>query len=191
MPNQPDRTKHEQALTAAVHGVFSWHRASWPNISWTDLQDDLAEALQPGLARVYAESRERAGERFDLPDAGIDQKAKAWAGRYGSALATAIVANTRSKGADADADVWLGGERAQRIGVTEVTRAITAGEVGIIALLLMLRPDYEGPWWETESRNPCPVCQSLDGEPRRVWAERFPEGPPGPHPGCFCALRWD
>jgi hypothetical protein len=146
--------------------------------------------MQQPLSRVYAEAREQVGDSFDLTDPGIQDSAHEWAAGYAPVLAGQIVENTRDKTEDGDPNVWLGEERAKRIGVTEVTRANTAGEVGILALLLLFRPDYEGPWWETESEEPCEVCLSLEGEPRRVWAAEFPEGPPGPHPECQCALSW-
>lgn len=90
----------------------------------------------------------------------------------------------------AELEAVLGAERAEAIGITETTNAITEGESAAAS-------DIQGelgvtlkPYWVTEADDRvCPVCRPLHGRPRDEWWAEYGSGPPA-HPSCRCTLDW-
>lgn len=81
----------------------------------------------------------------------------------------------------------FGEDRAVVIASDAVTSAQTAGgEWAVDQFGGLSRDDV---WLTAADERVCPVCVPLDGEPRRVWAETFPDGPPA-HPLCRCAVLY-
>jgi hypothetical protein len=82
----------------------------------------------------------------------------------------------------------FGKKRAEKIAVTEVTRA-NAGAVN--GLQDYYRQEYgleyERIWQTSNDELTCPVCRPLNRKPERFWRVRFPGGPPA-HPYCRCSL---
>jgi len=82
----------------------------------------------------------------------------------------------------------LGRDRAEMVAATEITDAQTRGESAARTILDLAGLSLKAIW--VTERNPCPVCKSLNGTDESVWANFFPLGPPSPHPGCRCHLRY-
>lgn len=96
--------------------------------------------------------------------------------------------------ADIEADVEqslessLGKKRAERIAVTETTMAQHAG--GEQATGVLGTQSDQDRWITERDDLVCPICGPLDGTPRRVWGQRYPAGPPSPHPNCRCYIQY-
>jgi hypothetical protein len=82
----------------------------------------------------------------------------------------------------------FGKQRAEKIAITEVTRA-NAGAVNGLQDYYEREMDltYERVWQTSNDERVCPVCGPLDGKPERFWRVRFPKGPPA-HPRCRCGM---
>ncbi|QDT41074.1 Phage Mu protein F like protein [Gimesia alba] len=77
--------------------------------------------------------------------------------------------------------------RIERMAVSEVTDAIThAGEATKQQAGLSSEEDT---WWTEDDDRVCPICEPLHGQPRSVWAEKFPLGPKA-HYKCRCRIAY-
>lgn len=171
---------------------------------WAKFERDLADQLAVLLFGAFL-----ASVRFHSGDSELDQDAIdagiPWSTQEAQRLASLITQTSRAwvselliliaAGKLSDDDI---GAKLDRIfGVRR--SAIIASEV------ITIGQTYGGEWtarklgiigsedtWSVRpelSRNgPCPVCQSLDGQPRRVWELIFPAGPPSPHVRCVCEI---
>ena len=81
----------------------------------------------------------------------------------------------------------------QTIQVTrdETTRARhEGGEAGVKITTGTSEEDL----WQTRpamsKSGPCPLCSPLDNAPRSVWTLVYPQGPPSPHVGCVCVIKY-
>lgn len=82
----------------------------------------------------------------------------------------------------------FGDKRAESVAVTETTAAQSAGgEVGVEMTVGKSRDDR---WFTVNDAKVCPICTPLHQQPRSYWARFFPQGPPGPHPGCRCWIEY-
>jgi hypothetical protein len=182
MPDLQSRRQHESEIAAALILVL-------------DSESGVAAAVRGELAAVYAEAmRSVAADRgWQLPDADVDREAEEWAAAYAVTLGREVAKTTRDwieRGGDRES--VISAERAENIAITEVTRAITAGELGAIALALALAILDEEPErvWNTEAdARVCPVCRPLHRKPETVWRGTAPGGPPA-HPRCRCWLEY-
>ena len=198
MPELRNRTKHEEELAAALLLVFEDYEDDGSDIDWPAFQADLEAALGPTLTAAYQDAFERllSTMRADLGDVSIADRAKVWSDNYARELATLIVSNTRTAvvGAGAlDTSGQFDEDRAAKIAITEVTRAVTAGEyaaiTGMLALGLVTAEDAEPIWHTCEDDRVCKDCQPLHGQSRDVWIYSAPMGPPL-HPRCRCWLDY-
>jgi hypothetical protein len=222
MPDLASRTKRERELTAAALLIFRRYADRSPQrFPFDAFHSDLHAAIQPVLADTHQAAGGQLNEQAELglPDESLSGTARHWSGQYGNALAGEIVAKTRDrfdKAADRRRKTIAEGKsheeieaiddtggsfdesRAANIGVTETTRAITAGEG--MAILLYRRMSGRGVspngWdlddgiWETAGDDDvCEDCDPLDDTGPDVWREEFPEGPPA-HGNCRCFLRY-
>lgn len=79
--------------------------------------------------------------------------------------------------------------RAEAVGVTEVTNAISLGEQYAEELLAEAGGDLES-FWETANDDlVCPICAPLHNKPLSVYGRFFPSGPPA-HVTCRCRKRY-
>lgn len=193
MPDLSDRARRENELAALILLVFRRHSAQ-AMVDWAAFESDLMLALQPALAATYNVSFEQlkglvqktAGDTVSVPANGKD-----WAAGYADTLAKAIVQAT--KDGALPANLQFSPERANRIAITETTRAITAGEMGAITALTslsLLRGQTLEPIWHTaEDDLVCRACRPLNKTTRETWSVEAPAGPPL-HPHCRCYLDY-
>lgn len=192
-----DRDKLESELTAAILLLFQ----SWSGRSF-DLavfQSELAKSISPILELGYEASwRElESNLGIDLPDpTSATTSAQEWSSQYSVDLAESIANNTQkafdsAKNVDDTASAF-GEERANKIGITETTRAITAGQFGLATLAVGLgligEDDAKFIWVTADDELVCKQCGPLHEQPEAVWTTVAPFGPPL-HPNCRCELH--
>lgn len=86
-------------------------------------------------------------------------------------------------------DHTFGPKRIETVAIDETTTAQHAGgESGVSETVGLSEEDI----WKCDWRhdNVCEVCSPLDDQPRSVWQEAFPQGPPTPHPRCRCYIQY-
>lgn len=190
-------------------------QTDWPivsagigSIAWPMFESRLRQALTPELQGIYTDSAEQLARQqgIEIPSDRLSQEASDWATRYGGTLAREMAGNTQSEirrvtelernGAITAEEAserisrQFSPQRADIIGVTETTRAGTAGEfkavrefkaqTGITLIAI---------WRTSGAGNVCPICEDLEGTVED-WQEEYPSGPPA-HPGCNCNLEYE
>jgi hypothetical protein len=209
LPDLPDRAQYEKRLTATVADVLASQRAraeSSTAIPWSAFSQQIRTdpGISAALAAPFTVAAVGITDQFNvgIGRKTIDQRAAQWGRDWQSVLAVGMVSTGRDVMAglgdspapeerEAAFDRLFGVKRANVIGVTETTRAISWGEAaaaGLVEAAISMRLEPE---WEAEGDgSTCAVCNALDGEGRATWWPRFPFGPPGPHSGCRCRFRW-
>lgn len=85
----------------------------------------------------------------------------------------------------------FGPKRVASNAIDETTRARHAGGEAAIEETVGISQDDE---WENNPQDsvsgPCKICKPLDGMKRKDWPWRYQEGPPSPHRGCVCTVRY-
>lgn len=195
------RAKQERELAAVILLLFGQQYddlVGGVEFSTRDFVNRVAPALVQPLARTYTASANRLLGRFDVVT-DIEPRATRWAERYSRQLARELAGTTRDRLAELDPRdpdfeedlaATLADDRAENIGITETTRAISAGENEAARRIeketgRILRPR----WMTEEDEDVCPICEPLNHTTSRVWGRRFPGGPPA-HPRCRCELSW-
>ncbi|MBE3132841.1 MAG: hypothetical protein IMZ55_05165 [Acidobacteria bacterium] len=146
MPELQSRPQHELLLGRALLSVFrDWRQTveKLGTIDWGQFAGEAAAAAMPILKSVYLEAGASLAAQRQADVAGMEAAAQQWATDQAALLAGQIAAMTqarvemlRQRASDeedrslvaAALILLMGGDRAFRIGVTEVTRAVTAGE---------------------------------------------------------------
>lgn len=90
----------------------------------------------------------------------------------------------------------IGVDRAVRVATTGTTQAASAGsEFAIQQTVGFSEADT---WFTENDERVCPICLPLHGTFRRVWSQRFPDGPPAHSPGsspidapCRCWISYE
>lgn len=199
MPDLPTRKKREEELAAILLLLFAgWEAEYAATGELSATAEEVGLVVAPALAVVHSEAAGNLAQiqRFPLDAVGVPQKSARWAGHQGRELGQGILDTTRRGLAEGESPENLfSTERAELIAITEVTRAITTGE---LLILLMLWDEqeriFEAIWYTKPERSktgPCRVCRPLHGTTSRVWRLVAPAGPPGPHPGCVCVLEYE
>jgi len=193
MPDLPTRAKRERELAAAILVLFRAHRDDWRDDAF---RQRLADLFRERLAGVYGDAARHmaAAERWGFDLGHVDVLADSWADRTSLGLAGDIVTSTVKKlAAGIDPDAVFSAERAGSIAATETTRAVSAGELGILALAAELLDGEDGRrdrvWRTSEDGAVCPVCAPLNRKSEDSWRHAFPDGPPA-HPNCRCFLQY-
>lgn len=200
----PGRNKHSEALANSALSVLRQHEG--PRLDQRQFATDFAVAIQPALRKTFtaaaAQTNRHTGEHAGEEQ--LTSDAARWSEQFSQRLAEEIAAATQQRldeatakaGEDPDAAQAIQAaafspERALAIGVTETTRAAVAGRERIAALVLLLTGRRLEAYWSTSGNlNVCQeCCAPLEGEPRAVWAEVAPGGPPY-HPHCECDLEY-
>lgn len=192
MPDLEGRYERERELASALLVVFDEYRGRVSPLTpfpSSQFVGDVQAALAPTLASVHSEAAQQvlSGANAAVGSTRSDEWARAFAGVL--ALEISESSQRRLGGVppeqfeDAAAAVFSP-ERAETIGITEVTRAISAGEAvatGIVGILGS--GDWEWVWDATNDMRTCEVCRALHGTTRSVWIS-----PPPRHPRCRCHL---
>jgi len=206
---EPDRGAFEDAIAVAVAAVLAdFESEARPALeaetqpAFDALQAALLLALLPLFLQVAQQRVDEMMTTYNLhfDEAQIAVLVDEWAERYAAERATQLTATTRNLFARAAAapDAVTAAQiiqratsasRAESIGVTEVTAAISAGLL-IFALLARRthRYEFEPRWYTQEDERVClPICNPLHLARFAVWSVEFPQGPPA-HPNCRCYL---
>ena len=92
---------------------------------------------------------------------------------------------------DEEIESLYGEKRADSIAKNETTAAQTiGGEIGIEATVGLSPDDVWLNHPELSQAGPCQICAPLHNQSRSMWGRFFPDGPPGPHPGCVCSIQY-
>lgn len=206
------RSRREADLTEAMRGLLELQIPTWEHYD----KDDFAAALAPlmlfYLRPTYQFAAQRTIKAYS-PDQSIqiaDKWPERYAKRFAKDLATRIGGDLRdlsrqihrgdlvldAETPEADIGVALGkifGEdRADNIGITETTKALSAGQIDARDRIYNDTGLQMTAIWHTErDKRVCPICDPLDGTEEAVWTSKFPDGPPSPHPRCRCWLTFE
>jgi hypothetical protein len=173
---------------------------------WDDTSAELRGAVVPTLREIYIAQGEAMAAGFSIqPDwALVNTGAVEWASHYGFDLVRGINETTRdgiSRAVQAYyrdglnlgqledmLGVYYGPKRAERIAVTEVTRAAVQGERGVADQIMRENPSIEMiPFYVTNADDiVCPICGELDKKQITEEADYPPK-----HPACRCWVRSD
>jgi HK97 family phage portal protein len=212
------RLAAEEALAAAVTAelVVWWKRvtegiqAGQP-FDAAAFASGLQNAVDDVLANVVTEQamREAVTIGIDFDIAAINHAAWEFARSYSYELVKGLTETTRKTVADAitkfiatpgmtNADLRallepaFGAVRAGKIGVTEVTRAYSAGTSIYQQQLAEMGLDFEKVWETSADEKVCPKCSPLNGKPESEWPDEVKaNGGPPLHVGdrCHTTLR--
>lgn len=205
MPDLAQRTKFEREVAAAIVLLFDDFEEEAYNgkrFRKAAFAAAMKSSMRPILADVHRESANQLAGMQDF-ETGPDGKkrAKDWSSKYASRLALQFADTTDDAVAAAMKEVdatirgekldrIFGRERALNVGATEVTTAITRGEMDAADLIRRDLGVRLVPVWETEDDGrECEVCARYHGMTRALWGRKFPLGPPA-HPVCRCRLGW-
>lgn len=198
MPDVVNRKKRERELAAALLLLFDDY-ADQTRIDHTKLKQDLEPVLRDHLSGTYASGFEQLRDGLNLE--GLADPNNTWVTQYSKKLADMIVENTQkvaaqqaAEGIAIDLSSQFSAERAERIAITETTRANTAGEYGAVKTAMgqgILNADDMSMLWHTcEDELVCDECAPLNQQPAEVWQVECPGGPPL-HVNCRCWLDYD
>jgi len=171
-----------------------------------EMEDKLLLILIVSLAGVATAAALRRAEAVGVPASldDINQAARTWSRSYGYELVRGINETTRQAIADVMAqyhstpgmttadvskllETTFGRERANRIAVTEITRANTQA-VNIAAQQMAGAGITTSRQWITwRDDRVCPLCAPLHNTYEDVWTIEQPAGPPA-HVTCRCWL---
>ena len=173
-----------------------------------ELSDDLKRLLVVELQQVYISGVDTMLLDESLPAVDLDDIGTAagdWARRHTFDLVRNITDNTRKQLQNAlqtyldtpgmtleEVEALIAPAfsqaRAERIAVTEITRANAASANGLQEHYREKHGlTYRRIWQTHEDDRVCPICRPLDGKDEREWSDRFPGGPPA-HPNCRCSV---
>ncbi len=213
---EDSRADNETAINEAIQPVFddfaddsitAIEKKEEPDYS--KLAAALLAALMPQLSEIASEAAMNiaAETGIEMDPASVSAMASNWAQSYGYDLVAGLTDTTRASLqktlsqyiANPSMDMeqlkrllepTFGKIRADMIASTETTRAFSAA---MDLYRGMLEKSYPGlkiseEWLTHRDERVCPICGALDGQPRAVWEQQFPGGPPA-HPRCRCAKR--
>ncbi len=229
MPDLSNRRQHEREIEAAMLVLLrkqNIHLVNDPgDPPWAAWEQETAGALVQPLAGTYGAAFGKLGKQngLDVNSDEIKGLAMIWALLYSATVAREIVGSTRQATQDALRRVATEGiareealaptfdrPRIDRIGITETTRAVTAGEreaaqrirqaeidrratgvddEGRIGERPTFDPLLTAIWFTEQDGLVCPICRPLDRTPEDEWPSPI-DGPPA-HPRCRCWVEWE
>ena len=141
---------------------------------------------------------------FDFDPTAYNEAARAWAKEYTYGLVKDLTENTRKVIQDT-VEKFTAGEgltkgelqdllmpafdpvRADKIAVTETTRAYSQAQSIYQDMLGEQGVDMERVWHTDQDDIVCPICRPLNNKPESEWSNRFPGGAPA-HVNCRCFI---
>lgn len=198
MPDLPNRRAHEERLTAAMLLLFRRHQDA---IARGDaLRQSPPDEMVDALADTHRTAAAAMLTKHGLPPEPVGAVSRQWAEGYASALAMEVTDTTRQHAAslagpltpEVLAALWFTfRHRASTIGVTETTRAVTAGEGAATTIIDALTGEtLVGIWYTENDARVCEVCGPLHGTGPEVYSDVNEDGPPA-HPNCRCWLEYE
>ena len=111
--------------------------------------------------------------------------------RPGSPVPDGAAPSTPSPEFDEFRNNLFGRGRAEAIGITETTEAISQAETQAAAIVTNSTSPHalHGTWITADDEKVCPICWPLHEQPQEVYSLTFRNGPPA-HPRCRCRIRW-
>jgi hypothetical protein len=195
VPDLPTRDRRERELKAAVLAVLEDFAARSPGaVDWIAMTDRLTQVVRGPLVKAYRDAAAAMVAGLDV-EFDIDANAGRWVDGYAPALANEVAGSTRAQMAELADDAaavaaLFAMPRAEGIAITEVTRAVSAAELGVVSVAQAATGKRMIGIWQTErDARVCPVCRPLDQTRPEVWQRTAPSGPPA-HPRCRCFLRY-
>ncbi len=186
MPDIATRTQHEDEIAAGLVLLFS----QWQGVPWNRgaFEQGVSRVMRGKLAPIYTEaSAGLAGQLgVDVTDAAAQANAQRWEAQYLPTLAAAIAANT-----DPALEGAFSRERAEMVGITETTRAISTAETALAAFVVTIPVDAGGvnrmdaTWYTMKDERVCPICRPLHGHD----IDDIGRTPPA-HARCRCSILW-
>ncbi len=179
------RTQHETEIASALVLLFGqWDGRPFDRAAF---EADVRDALLGTLLPVYAQSAMALARQLNVP---LDEQiaevnARRWEAKFLPVLAAEIAGTT-----DPMLDGAFSAARADMIGVTETTRAVTAAEMALVAYLATVPIEDGGgamraTWVTMEDERVCPVCGPLHD----AGIDVIGQTPPA-HPRCRCEIFW-
>ena len=199
-----NRDELEAGVALAVQGILrDAEQKALKNpraVSWPQFQSGLQAALAAKMQEVFAASGQHEAEARGDDLQHTDYIARHWAQQQAYDLSMEITRNTQQivsaaikQQNEQDLALALGvafsSARASNIGVTETTRAITAGQRFAVVSYDLKHGTTSVPFWVCED-GACKVCRPLDDKRREYWPDAFRFGPPA-HPNCRCGVRYE
>lgn len=221
MPDLPNRTNEEAALSAALYLLFAEHEAEALALLdgsadparltpafWQAMQQRIEDTLAEQLGRIHQQAAQRMAAELGL--AGINSakvaNAYSWATLRAYQVSTDLVNRIQTSVAEAAAQVsaaevatlgvamavLFAPERASRIAATEITNAVSAGEFDQRDAL----EDHYGvkivAIWNTRDNDACRTCTRMNRLTEVEFSRYYPSGPGDQvHPACRCFLTWE
>lgn len=206
MPDLPDRSQREQELAGSLAVLWAKAAANPTPDSVLRMHWAMPSSIVGTLERVYADAASQLADEIgaEVDQERISRAASAWATGYATKLSDDIHRTTAAMASDALSRQAAGqgnfaelmadafsDARAELIAATEVTRAITAGEQGLVSYLVVFtgRMQLTATWHTAADDMVCDVCEPLNGTGEEVFGRVSLSGPPA-HPRCRCWLDW-
>lgn len=197
MPDLAERATYERALAADVREVFGRFRDR-NRFDADRFGREIAAATLPTVKEIrqraliamlilIADDDQAIAELLKRNQRSIDAGAAAQSERLGRDMS----ATSRGWLADSDdfartlEDRVLAPSRADTVGVTETTTAVSEAEAEGQDILEGIGIDTEPRWITQLDERVCPVCGPMHNRPRSRWGSM---GPPPAHPNCRCFL---
>lgn len=209
----PNRSEKESGFAAALMTIFrdmrSMITADSAGADYQRFQERLQATLEDEIAAIYllmmmrltqwAESSPYVPEPIS---GGYSVPAANYAANRAAELSGEIAArlevevnrirrqfaeiNVIAEQLQTHLDSVLAEHRAQRIAVTEISRAASFAEAEAVQRIERRAPvRVQQVWFTQDDELVCPVCGPLHMKGEVAWSYRFPDGPPA-HPNCRC-----
>jgi len=196
--------KHRRELASLLGSPPDINRV--PQSFWVKVQKETEEEISAILLLIFLAS----SSQYSPADSGaifqgfMSQAGKQWSEGRSKAVAAGYVQNSQERlnqfgqkwaenpetpKSDVAQDLisLFGPDRAEGIGITESTNAISAGGEAAISQSGGISQDDK--WITERDGKVCPICSPLDNTGRPIWSLKFPSGPPA-HPRCRCYLKY-
>ena len=207
MPDLPSRAQHERELAEALILVFMQYenraKDSVASINWSEFRREVHNAVREPLEDTFVAANLLLLRSQGQEEATPGTQAADWAETQAAALAMMIAEQTQQRATEAlqrasqtgedptnSLQATCGRSRAEVIAATEITRAISVGEIAAVTFVAAQMDEAPKATWVTEKdERVCPVCAPLHRAPEDKWRGQFPVGPPA-HPNCRCWLEY-
>ncbi|MEE9472360.1 MAG: hypothetical protein V3V82_00065 [Acidimicrobiia bacterium] len=209
MPDLPSRQRHEDEMVVALMLIFSqWeNRVTTGGVDWDRFGGEVSVAVEPPLREAHQHAAEQVAKiaGHTVPPGDVSREAAEWADRASREVGASMAATSRDRAAEAESQsldamspaaafttlmaAQFARTRAVNVSMTEITRAVSAGETSFLVRFDLETSSTTKSFWITElDARVCPICSPLHNVSETVYGREFPSGPPA-HPRCRCFLE--